>query len=105
MHVGGTVRGTQTLPKLAYPQASKFPYPQRQIGNAPMLTELVLRGARPAEKPQKLYDERGLYLLVLPTGARHWRLKYRYRGKEKLLALGRYPEVSLKRARDLCDEA
>ena len=47
----------------------------------------------------------GLYLTVETSGGRLWRFKYRYAGVEKLLSLGRYPEVSLKRARDKRDEA
>jgi len=70
-----------------------------------VLTETVIKAARPREKPYKLFDERGLFLLVAPTGGRLWRLKYRYGGTEKLLALGGYPDVSLKRAREKRDEA
>lgn len=70
-----------------------------------MLTETAVKAAKPAEKPRKLFDERGLYLFVPPTGARLWRLKYRHGGKEKLLALGAYPEISLKRARERREEA
>ena len=55
--------------------------------------------ARPKEKDYKLSDERGLYLLVKTTGARYWRLKYRIAGKEKKLALGVYPDVSLAEVR------
>jgi len=45
--------------------------------------------------PYKLYDELGLYVQVTASGGRWWRFKYRYAGKEKLLSLGTYPEVSL----------
>ncbi|WP_290887707.1 integrase arm-type DNA-binding domain-containing protein [Arenimonas sp.] len=69
------------------------------------LHETRVRTARADLKPQKLADERGLYLLVNPGGSKLWRLKYRIGGKEKLLALGGYPDVSLKRARELRDEA
>lgn len=70
-----------------------------------MLTEPKIKAARPKEKPYKLFDERGLYLFVTPSGGRLWRLKYRLNGKEKLLALGAYPDVPLKRAREKRDEA
>ena len=70
-----------------------------------MLTEIDIRVAKPKEKPYKLHDERGLYLLVTPTGARSWRFKYRVEGREKLLTLGLYPDVGLKRAREKRDEA
>ncbi|MBI0551550.1 tyrosine-type recombinase/integrase [Pectobacterium parmentieri] len=61
--------------------------------------------AKPKDKPYKLADGGGLYLLVKPNGARYWRLKYRVAGKEKLLALGVYPDVTLADARAKRDEA
>jgi integrase len=70
-----------------------------------VLTEAAVRAARPKEKPFKLFDERGMYLLVAPTGSRLWRFKYRQNGVERLMALGSYPDVSLKRAREKRDEA
>ncbi len=71
----------------------------------PKLTDAAVRSAAPGDKPRKLFDNGGLYLLVQPNGARYWRLKYRFAGKEKLLAIGVYPAVSLKDARQLRDEA
>lgn len=64
------------------------------------LTDTAIRNAKPGEKPVKLFDERGLYLEISPTGSKWWRLKYRFDGKEKRLSLGVYPDVSLKNARD-----
>ncbi|GAB5452306.1 MAG: tyrosine-type recombinase/integrase [Halioglobus sp.] len=64
------------------------------------LTATEVKQAKPKEKPYKLADGGGLYLLVNTKGARYWRYKYRYAGKEKTLALGVYPEVSLKEARE-----
>ncbi|HAV0413347.1 TPA: tyrosine-type recombinase/integrase [Salmonella enterica] len=61
--------------------------------------------AKPKDKPYKLADGGGLYLLVNPNGSRYWRLKYRVAGKEKLLAIGVYPEVTLADARARRDEA
>lgn len=55
-----------------------------------MLTDAKIRAAKPTEKPYKLADGEGLYLLITPTGARLWRFKYRYAGREKLLAFGGY---------------
>ena len=52
------------------------------------LTDAKIRSAKPAEKPFKLYDERGLFLLLAPEGGKLWRFRYRFDGKEKLLALG-----------------
>jgi integrase len=70
-----------------------------------VLTEVSVKAARPQERPYKLFDGRGLYLFVAPTGGRLWRLKYRLAGRERLLALGAWPSVSLKRAREKRDEA
>jgi integrase len=69
------------------------------------LTDTAIKKTRPADKPFKLYDGRGLYLLVQPNGAKYWRLKYRFSEKEKVLALGVYPEVTLAEAREQCLQA
>ena len=63
------------------------------------LTDTQVRNAKPKTAPYKLTDAEGMYLLVNPSGARYWRLKYRYGGKEKVLALGVYPDVRLPDAR------
>ena len=54
-----------------------------------------IANTKPQEKPYKLADGGGLFLLVNPNGSRYWRLKYRVAGKEKLLALGVYPDIPL----------
>jgi hypothetical protein len=69
------------------------------------LTDTALRNAKPSQKAVRLFDERGLYLEISPTGGKWWRLKYRFDGKEKRLSLGVYPNVSLKDARDRRDTA
>src|ERR1700733_3515889 len=69
------------------------------------LTETRIRTAKAAAKPYKLFDKRGLYLLVVPTAGRLWRFRYRHAGVEKLLSLGSYPDVPLKRAREKRDDA
>lgn len=69
------------------------------------LSDTAIRSAKPAVKPYRLFDGGGLYLEVSPSGGKLWRLKYRFDGKEKRLALGRYPEVSLKDVRDRRDAA
>ena len=69
------------------------------------LTDVRIRQTAPSDKPQRLFDSRGLYLEVARTGAKLWRLKYRFGGKEKRLALGAYPDKSLRAARDARDAA
>ena len=70
-----------------------------------MLSDTTIRAAKPGDRPYKLFDTRGLYLLVVPAGGKWWRLKYRFGGKEKLLSLGTYPDVSLRAARERRDDA
>lgn len=69
------------------------------------LTDVAIRNAKPAAKPYKMGDAGGLYLLVTPAGGRLWRLKFRIAGKEKLLSLGGWPDVSLATARKHRDKA
>tara|TARA_R110001592_G_C13163626_1_gene749162 strand:+ start:241 stop:1473 length:1233 start_codon:yes stop_codon:yes gene_type:complete len=69
------------------------------------LTTVAAKQAKPQDKQYKLADEKGLYLQVMPNGGKYWRLKYRYSGKEKVLALGVHPETGLKEAREKRDEA
>ncbi len=69
------------------------------------LTDSACRNAKPDAKPKRFTDGGGMYLEVMPNGSKYWRLKYRFGGKEKRLALGVYPEVSLKEARARRDEA
>lgn len=68
------------------------------------LTDIAVRTAKPTDKPQKLFDGGGLFLLANPNGAKYWRWKYRHLGKEKLLAAGVYPDVTLRQARAKRDE-
>ena len=70
-----------------------------------MLTDPACRNAKPTDKPYKLTDEKGLFLLVHPNGSKYWRLKYRIAGKEKLLSIGVYPDMPLAGARSKRDEA
>lgn len=70
-----------------------------------MLTDLQVRKAKPREKDYKLADSGGLYLFVTRKGAKSWRLKYRFAGKEKRVVFGQYPEISLEKARNLRDSA
>ena len=70
-----------------------------------MLTDPKCKNAKPKDKSYKLTDEKGLYLEVMPNGAKYWRMKYRYGSKEKRLAFGVYPEIGLKESRTKRDEA
>jgi len=64
------------------------------------LTATQIKNVKPTEKPQKLSDGGGMFLLIQPTGAKLWRLSYRYDGKQKTLSLGKYPIVGLAEARE-----
>ena len=83
--IGGTFGGTFSLGAGRYPM---------------LLTDIKLRSAKPKDKPYKLSDSGGLFLFVTSGGAKYWRMKYRFGGKEKLLAIGVYPEISLAEARE-----
>lgn len=69
------------------------------------LTDVAIRNAKPEAKAYKLADGAGMFLLVTPAGGKLWRLKYRIDGREKLLALGAYPEIGLSDARKRREEA
>lgn len=69
------------------------------------LTDAKIKTAKPTDKAYKLYDEKGLFLLIKPNGRKYWRMKYRYLGKEKLLAIGVYPDTPLAKARSSRDDA
>ena len=90
--IGGLLGGLLEKPILKGPQMA--------------LTDTAIRALKPSTKDYKASDEKGLYLLVTPTGGRLWRLKYRSPGGvERKLSLGAYPDVGLKDARDLRDNA
>jgi len=69
------------------------------------LSDTQCKTAKPKEKPYKLTDEKGLYLLVAVSGGKWWRFNYRFEQKHKTLSMGTYPETSLKQAREKRDEA
>lgn len=69
------------------------------------LTNIAIQKAKAGKKPVRLYDSGGLYVEISPAGGKLWRLKYRFGGKEKRLALGAYPDVPLTKARDNRDKA
>jgi len=64
------------------------------------LSDAQVRNAKPKTKPYKLADGEGLFLVIMPSGSKYWRLRYFFAGKEKLLALGVYPEINLADARE-----
>jgi integrase len=70
-----------------------------------VLTDTYIRKLKPPAKDAKHWDERGLFLLATASGGKRWRFKYRFAGKEKLLAIGTYPDVSLVAAREARDDA
>ena len=69
------------------------------------LTTVAIKNAKASDKPLKLFDGGGLFLLISPAGGKWWRLKYRFDGKEKSLSFGVFPDVGLKDARELRDAA
>lgn len=69
------------------------------------LKDTAIRTAKPTDKAWKLTDEKGLYLLVQPSGVKLWRMNYRFEGKQKTLSFGTYPDTGLKLARDKRDDA
>ncbi len=71
-----------------------------KVAGSNKLTEAAAKQAKPKEKSYRLPDGSGMYIEVMPTGSKYWRLKYRYNGKEKRLALGVYPTVTLSVARE-----
>ena len=70
-----------------------------------MLNDTRVRNAKGGDRPIKLSDSGGLYLLIKPNGSKLWRLAYRFGGKQKSLALGAYPTITLKKARELREAA
>ena len=69
------------------------------------LTDTKVRSLKPREKKYKVSDGKGLFLLIAPQGSKYWRFKYTFNGKERLLAFGVYPDLSLSEAREKCHEA
>jgi integrase len=69
------------------------------------LSDAKVRNAKPRKKPYKIADGEGLFLMVMPSGSKYWRMKYFFAGKERVLALGVYPDVRLPDARDRRAEA
>jgi len=70
-----------------------------------MLSVTAINNAKSKDKPYKLSDEKGLYLIINSTGSKLWRFDYRFLNKRKTIALGVYPDVSLSQAREKRDNA
>jgi len=68
------------------------------------LSDAKIKNAKAKEKPYKLFDSGGLFLLVHTSGGKWWRFKYRFDSKDKKLSLGTYPEIALGEAREKCFE-
>jgi integrase len=82
-------------------EATMPPNGKNLLEDAPMaLTNVRIKRLKPEKKAYKVFDGRGLYMEISPSGGRLWRLKYRFEGREKRLALGVYPEVTLAEARE-----
>lgn len=78
----------------------------RKIGDTIMgLSVMAIKAAKGRNKPYKLTDSDGLFLLVTPAGGRYWRMNYRYLGKQKTLAFGVWPDTGLAEAREQRDAA
>jgi Arm DNA-binding domain len=78
---------------------------ESQQDDTNMLNDTRVRTTKPCKQPIKLSDSGGLYLLIQPHGSKLWRLAYRFGGKQKTLAFGVYPTITLKHAREKRDEA
>ena len=89
--IAGIIAGIRSIPAKALP--------------ATPLTDTQIRNAKPTERQFKLSDGGWLFLVVMPSGSKLWRMAYRFHGIEKTLSFGGYPEVSLKDARTRRDEA
>lgn len=68
------------------------------------MNDLQVKNAKPADKPYKMYDEKGLFLIVNPSGSKWWRFRYTLNGKQNTLSLGVYPKQTLGKARAKRDE-
>jgi hypothetical protein len=79
----------------------------QHLEGAMPLTDAQIKAFRPSEngKPVKLADGQGLFLMVMPNGSKYWRYHYRFAGKQKTLALGVYPDITLKQARTKREDA
>src|ERR1035437_9377300 len=88
-----------------FPDVGVFPLSDIWEGFPMALTDTEIRRSKPGDKPYKLSDGGVLHLMITPSGGKLWRWKYRFEGAEKLMALGRYPEVALADARERRDAA
>lgn len=94
--VGGITGGIIIYPKIIPPNSTE---------TVVMLTDAFVRKIKPSEKKTKYPDEKSMYLEVTPSGGMHWRMKFRFNGKENIFSIGSYPETTLAQARRIRDEA
>jgi Arm DNA-binding domain len=80
-----------------------FGWGYQKLAQVDLLTDKRIRALRAQQKTYRIADGRAMYLLVSPAGAKLWRLKFRLDGKERVLALGQYPDVRIADARDKRD--
>lgn len=100
--LGGTLGAPRESLKFDTPKSKDHLqlYPTHRVETQMALTATQVKQVKPKDKAFKLSDGRGMYLLVQPNGSKYWRFKYRFGGKEKTLALGVVPDVSLIKARE-----
>jgi hypothetical protein len=94
---GGTIGGIFIL-RWGY-------FPKTEVLEEMALTDTEIKKAKAKEKAYSLNDSGGLYLWITPSGGKLWRWAYRFEGKEKLMSLGKYPDVSLAQSRERHAEA
>jgi len=70
-----------------------------------LLTAATIKAAKPKEKPYKMHDRNGLFLIVRPNSKKWWRFRYKLGGNTKELSMGTFPDTSLRQARFNRDEA
>lgn len=104
-YIGGIFRGIGWLAGGTIPPNLELDTPKIYVSIPMALSDAKVRNLKPKEKPYKTADYDGLYVLTKPNGSKLWRFKYRLKGKEKLLSIGSYPEISLMEARAKRDEA
>ena len=105
MFFGGKIGGKWFYFGGKYTYHHHFECQQFAVKPTNQLTELSIKQAKPKEKQYKLTDGEGMYLRVYPNGSKYWQLQYWFDGKQKILSIGVWPNISLKDAREKRYEA